>query len=198
MHENRHTSGNTSPLRLSIGELLASEIDRQPFDFSFPFADSKLDLPDGPVEAAELLAPDAGLSEAPCRISGELRNAAGYVTADIRIELPYTAQCARCGRTCAFTLDVSQTYMLRPQKQSQADGSDNETDILYFTGSALDLSPAVADMVVLNMPSRHLCREDCKGLCPVCGADLNAGGCGCDTKTRDPRWAALDQLTDNN
>ncbi len=57
----------------------------------------------------------------------------------------------------------------------------------------LNLEPMVHDAVVLELPTAPLCREDCRGLCPRCGADRNQEGCDC-AAPRDPRWASLDAL----
>jgi uncharacterized protein len=63
-----------------------------------------------------------------------------------------------------------------------------------YEGNAVDLDELVREQIVLALPSRHLCREDCKGLCQKCGADLNAGDCSCAQVETDPRWAALADL----
>ena len=54
----------------------------------------------------------------------------------------------------------------------------------------LDLAPMVREEVLLGVPEAPLCRPDCPGLCPTCGADLQTGPCGCSTEVRDERWAA--------
>ena len=61
----------------------------------------------------------------------------------------------------------------------------------------LDLAPMVREEVLLGVPDAPLCRDDCAGICPSCGADLNDGPCGCTTTVRDERWAVLDQLRDD-
>lgn len=61
----------------------------------------------------------------------------------------------------------------------------------------LDLEPLAHDAVLLELPLAPLCRPDCRGLCPQCGADLNKVDCDCVTEDRDPRWAALDALRDD-
>jgi uncharacterized protein len=61
-----------------------------------------------------------------------------------------------------------------------------------------DLEPLVREALMLEMPIAPLCREDCKGLCPNCGANRNETDCGCDVEVTDPRWAALDVLKDDN
>lgn len=58
----------------------------------------------------------------------------------------------------------------------------------------IDLEPLVREAVLLELPLAPLCRPDCKGLCPVCGADRNVASCTCEPEARDLRWAALDQL----
>jgi uncharacterized protein len=58
----------------------------------------------------------------------------------------------------------------------------------------VDFEPLAREVVLLELPLAPLCREDCRGLCARCGADLNAGPCGCVPDDRDPRWAALDVL----
>ena len=62
------------------------------------------------------------------------------------------------------------------------------------TAADLDLRPALREQWLLAAPAFALCREDCKGLCPRCGADLNAGPHDCATQTADPRWDALKKL----
>jgi uncharacterized protein len=60
----------------------------------------------------------------------------------------------------------------------------------------IDLEPLAREAMMLELPLAPLCREDCKGLCPTCGADLNESTCDCTSTDRDPRWAALDELRD--
>jgi uncharacterized protein len=60
-----------------------------------------------------------------------------------------------------------------------------------YTGKVVDLDPIVREQLLLALPSYPVCKDDCKGLCPVCGANLNDRECGCDRHVPDPRWAAL-------
>ena len=70
-----------------------------------------------------------------------------------------------------------------------------DDDAFELGRDALDLSSAVRDAVVLALADPPpLCRDDCAGICPVCGADRNLATCECDTVVRDDRWAALEQL----
>src|SRR5919112_562701 len=65
-----------------------------------------------------------------------------------------------------------------------------------YEGDAVDLDEIVREQTLLALPSRHLCREDCKGLCQKCGANLNENQCSCEQGETDPRWAALADLKD--
>jgi uncharacterized protein len=58
----------------------------------------------------------------------------------------------------------------------------------------IDLDPVVREQLLLALPGYPVCREDCKGLCTVCGVNLNERDCGCDRHVPDPRWAALEKF----
>jgi uncharacterized protein len=79
------------------------------------------------------------------------------------------------------------------EPEPESDGSfaleDAEEDT--YQGKELNLAPAVREQILLSLPSAPLCSEDCKGLCPKCGKDLNDGDCGEGRTVMDPRWAAL-------
>jgi len=72
----------------------------------------------------------------------------------------------------------------------------DEGDVNYYTGNTIDLFSVLHDQLFLAIPIKALCSEDCKGLCPQCGADLNSGPCSCKAKSVDPRLAELKKLKD--
>ena len=77
-------------------------------------------------------------------------------------------------------------------------GAENiENDAFIYESDLLDITEPVRESLLLAVPLQSLCREDCRGLCPVCGADRNEGDCGCDATTVDPRLAALKQFIKN-
>lgn len=94
--------------------------------------------------------------------------------------------CDRCANsvTKTFSIPFNQTFY--------KDGTDDEDDYSYF-GSKLDATKAVYDEIVLSLPSSLLCSEDCKGLCPKCGVNLNEQQCDCDT-TRENAFSVLKDL----
>lgn len=71
---------------------------------------------------------------------------------------------------------------------------EEDMDVYSYQGEEVDLEPLLREQVILAVPFAPLCREDCKGLCPVCGIDLNTGTCTCDRTPIDPRWSALRNL----
>ena len=77
--------------------------------------------------------------------------------------------------------------------EDAATGED-DLDLYPYDGEEVDLAPLFRDQIILAVPFAPLCSEDCKGLCPVCGTDLNTGSCTCDRAVIDPRWSALKTL----
>ena len=96
--------------------------------------------------------------------------------------------CDRCLKECQEEQNLS--FEEDFHKAGEAD--DQET--LVVDGDAIEITDLVRDTILAAQSLSNLCRPDCKGLCPVCGADLNEGDCGCDRFVPDPRLAALQQL----
>ena len=80
------------------------------------------------------------------------------------------------------------------QGSSERSINTAETEIGYYQEGGLLLEDVLREQVLLSLPAKTLCREDCKGLCPRCGRDLNSEPCACDTAPADPRWTALSDL----
>jgi uncharacterized protein len=76
------------------------------------------------------------------------------------------------------------------------EGYDEDLDCEYLTGEELDAVAMARDALVDLLPARILCREDCLGLCPTCGVDLNIGACACPPPQPDSRWAALQEIAE--
>jgi uncharacterized protein len=111
---------------------------------------------------------------------------AGTLTVD------WADTCRRCLRPLdeVLVVDVDERYA--PVDETGMRRVDPEA--FPIEHGQLDLAPMVREEVLLGVPDAPLCRPDCPGLCPTCGADLQAGPCDCSTEVRDERWAALDQL----
>lgn len=112
------------------------------------------------------------------------------VVVDGTITMPWRAPCRRCLAEVVGTarIDVDEVY------QDPSDVSVADDDAFPIEGDQIDLVPAVREALLLELPDDVLCRDDCAGICPVCGIDRNQGTCDCDTTVRDERWAALADL----
>jgi uncharacterized protein len=78
----------------------------------------------------------------------------------------------------------------RPRGTFRTDEVNEET----YQGKVIDLDPMLREQLLLALPGYPVCRDDCKGLCTVCGTNLNERDCGCDRRVPDPRWAGLQTL----
>ncbi|HEX6988415.1 MAG TPA: DUF177 domain-containing protein [Bacillota bacterium] len=130
--------------------------------------------------------------EGPLRLDVRLHNAGGRLWADVAVHGRVQATCARCLKPVERAVEFSYSEAFRrPDQEPLADEGVRET---VFEGDEIDLSGGFEEQVLLALPMRDLCRPDCRGLCPVCGADLNEGDCGCDRTEIDPRFAPLAEL----
>jgi uncharacterized protein len=118
---------------------------------------------------------------------------------DIRLRASFSGRfeqlCARCLEPVEKPLEGTFDLIFRPGGVDNEAGehaiTEDETEIGYYEESGLLLEDAVREQVVLTLPGRTLCQEDCKGLCPHCGINRNLGTCECVEKPVDPRLAAL-------
>lgn len=108
------------------------------------------------------------------------------------VEAPWRGECRRCLRPVTGVLRCEVRELYRPP--GHVAGEDDDEETYPLVGEQLDLTPMVRDAVLLDLPLAPLCRPDCAGLCPTCGADLAEGECGCAGTAVDPRWGALDVL----
>lgn len=117
---------------------------------------------------------------------GEITNHSGLILLEGRLLPKLSVNCARCGKQFIF----NEPFELKAKITDKL-ANDDEDEFVLLIDSELDVDELVRSSLILELPSRFLCRDDCKGLCPVCGSNLNSGSCSCDTKDRDPRWDVL-------
>jgi DUF177 domain-containing protein len=140
-----------------------------------------------------------GLS--PVRWQGQIRRLdSGFL---MRAGLAYeqTLACQRClGSVTEPVEDEIELLLVRHERgadEEERELEDEDLGVMVIDGDEVDLRPLLVEQMQLNVPMRPLCREECAGLCPSCGADLNrieGGDCGCERETVDPRWAGLADL----
>ncbi len=139
----------------------------------------------------------------PARLDISRTTGAGYALR-LRFEATLAGACMRCLEPAALSFAVDAREISQPpDPRAQAHGRghgkppDAEDDLSspYVDGGVLDLRAWARDALALSLPSNVLCREDCAGLCPVCGVNLNeAGPEHRHERAPDPRWAALSEL----
>ena len=110
------------------------------------------------------------------------------------LELP----CDRCLEP--FTLPVDAAFDLRYQPHADNTGEgereieEDDLSTAFYDNQTIDLGQLMREQFYLSVPMKPLCREDCRGLCAICGTNLNRGACDCKREWEDPRLAALKQL----
>src|SRR5690554_5309290 len=158
---------------------------------------------------------DAGVHECrgPMRIEGRATSTGEGVLVKGRVRARVAMLCSRC--LTAYPLDVEAEFQEefvprtrprvrggateRDEEGSGRDGSGDEGDSLeFFEGNRIDLTPIVREQLLMAIPMKALCREDCRGLCPLCGQNLNVGTCDCHVDERDPRLAGLRDLLEGD
>ncbi|MBS1149250.1 MAG: hypothetical protein H6Q89_948 [Myxococcaceae bacterium] len=160
---------------------------------------------------AEALEPSEGFKVIEAgKITVRFKKVAGRVFLNGNMTAELIAPCKRClkdvklGVPVSFSLRmVDKTQFDRKPSAEDDDGGNAESagsfdldqaDAEPFDGKTIDLDPIIREQVLLALPVSVLCREDCKGLCTVCGEDLNEKDCGCERKVVDVRLAALKDI----
>lgn len=170
--------------------------------------------------APEQLGLDPDQQVGPVEVRGTLTYARPNYLLEARLAYRRTVACDRCLAPVVEPVESSWVVMVAPGPTRGArpprdgrDGRDellepaserelelelgaDELGVLEVAGDTLDTEPCVAEQVLLEMPTHPLCREECAGLCPRCGRNLNDGACGCAPPDSDPRWGALAALRD--
>jgi uncharacterized protein len=176
------------------------DLEREPVRFDIAFKPGAIDF----VAEVSQKGPLAVKGQADLieeRRTGEQRGSLRTVE-DIRLRGGYEGvfeiPCARCLDPLAHTLKGEFDLLFRPLGVD-ADSSERsittpETEIGYYQDGGLALEDVVREQVFLSLPARSLCREDCKGICPRCGINLNSESCTCDRAPSDLRWSALSDL----
>ena len=173
------------------------ELELHPLDFEEEFQSDVIDLGG---EARQ---------RTPLKTSGhaevvEEHHGKHEVIKDIRLRGRLSAglelQCARCLEP--VKQDVEREFELLYRPLGADAGRDElsvtaaEADIGYYQGDGILLEDVLREQVLLALPLKVTCREDCKGLCPHCGKNLNQEQCSCNVPMEDPRWAALKDVRD--
>ena len=166
-------------IRINVAEIKKRLVGSK--TFAYELTPDELDITDTDLKVT-----------APIQLEGVVENAGDVILlkADVKTEIERT--CGRCLKV--FTVPLAAQVV---EKFYPAGAENIENDAFIYESDLLDITEPVRESLLLAVPLQSLCREDCRGLCPVCGADRNEGDCGCDATTVDPRLAALKQFIKN-
>lgn len=113
----------------------------------------------------------------------------------LRLDAALVGPCWRCLEDARLDLKVDSRDFAAFGRNAR-DGYDEDLDCEYLDGESLDIVSMTRDALIDLVPPRILCRDDCSGLCPNCGKNLNDGPCGCAPAPADSRWSGLAELAE--
>lgn len=130
----------------------------------------------------------------PVKVAGRLTSDAGYMKLSLELSVDYAVPCARCLEdVCGkFLLPVERTAVEAGVLENKE--SEESDEYVEIQNGYLDIDDLLLELLELNFPSKFLCSDDCLGLCPTCGKNLNEGPCTCVKKELDPRLEPLRKL----
>jgi uncharacterized protein len=115
------------------------------------------------------------------------------------IDFSLRLTCCRC--TNEFQIDVVKSFeaIYLPDPKIDTEGEEieleySDLDVGFYRNDQIDLTAVLSEQVIFEVPMKPVCKKDCKGLCSICGSDLNQGDCGCSEEPADPRLAPLAEL----
>ena len=154
---------------------------------------------DLPITAAWLKAecPDLDATPGPrgLRLQGQLLLSGEDVFLRGTLRGAFQTTCSRCLEPARLPVDVplAVTFVSRSDDDEGEDDEDEEADVdvATFDGDEVDLGPELRDQILLAFPMARFCRDNCAGLCPVCGGNRNQVACDCQSRTQAPRGTSL-------
>jgi uncharacterized protein len=162
------------------------DMELRPLRFSEEFPAGKLDLLDGKLRQTS-----------PLTIEGqaELNPVLEEIRLTGRLRVAVEADCDRCLELVKYPIDTGFDLLYLPESEEALPGetglNDEDAEVAFYKGAGLELDDVAQEQMLLALPMQRLCREDCAGLCPVCGENWNHSRCNCPGADPDDRWAAL-------
>lgn len=129
----------------------------------------------------------------PVEVQAELKNFSDSVLLDIKLSYTIQKPCDRCLETAKEKFSYAQSYTIVTALNKE----DQDGRYILAENKMLDMQELVYSLIISALPTKFLCLPDCKGLCPMCGQNLNQGECSCQKETIDPRLEVLRQLMDH-
>jgi len=133
------------------------------------------------------------------KVSGRASGKRDEVSVRGEIKGTVEVACNRCAGPVAVALEIEFNAAFVPRERAASltenvELQEEDLALSYYEDGAVDIDELAREQILLALPLRQLCREECRGLCPACGKDLNVVQCSCQKVEIDPRWAALADL----
>ncbi len=164
---------------INIKPLLSSEERKISFSYEIPLSYSE----NGYV-----------ISE-PVKVNGDVKDMGGYMVLSAKAEVSYVTECARCLKSLSGSCEID---FVRTVAVSLEADDDEDEYILVGENSVVSIDESLMEELILSLPLRSLCKDDCKGICPKCGCNKNDVMCDCVLSAPDPRWNVLKAFTEKN
>lgn len=149
------------------------------------------------LEAIEAIDTDGLSIQFPIRYEVSVYSLHDVWTLILSVDFEYQTNCSRCLKEMVDRVSVeSEMIVAETEEDAKLYHSENEDEVILWQRRDNFLDELAMSIVVTSLPIQPLCSDDCKGLCPSCGKDLNLGDCTCDNQSIDPRFAALQGLFD--
>ncbi len=135
-----------------------------------------------------------GKASSPIHLKVKIRKKGNLIKAWGKVEGEVMLTCSRCAEEFPFRINSSFSLDLLPLEElssGEMELEEKDMDTAFYSEGNLDLDALAADQINLSIPMKPLCRPDCKGICPVCGANRNKVDCGHRPETKDPRLSKL-------
>lgn len=128
----------------------------------------------------------------PIKVEGVINKIEETISLDGFIKGKIVLSCSRCLQNFNYDLDIE----FHEELTNDPDSKDE--DLIFIDNDDFNLTKIVENNIVMSLPIQRLCKDDCKGLCTVCGENLNLSSCDCENSNYDPRFAKLKNLFSNN
>jgi uncharacterized protein len=135
----------------------------------------------------------------PLHVVADAKMVGPTISLHLSVDGEVKPHCARCLEPVILPLKRHWDLVYHPVSElapeEDVEIQTAETEVGFFRGEGVELEDVIREQVLLSLPMRTICREECRGICPVCGQNLNTGQCGCVRLEVDERWRALADLS---
>lgn len=164
---------------LDLSDLMTKKVDKKPIDVT-------LDVKSFTYDSEKYTIVD------PLTLKGELVMDSSIISLNAELKGTIELVCSRCLQKFPYRIDLE-------INEKFTDNPENKDDeVIFINNYEVDINEIVENNIILSLPIKKLCREDCKGLCPICGTNLNISTCNCHEENIDPRFAKLKDLFSNH